>query len=787
MHPLQKIFTETPAESSVSYFWFINTCMDVELLKKQLHDMYDRHVRSVCLHPIPSAFRPLRMPTDMTPEYLSDEFFEVISAIVDECEKLGMQFYLYDEGGWPSGGACGQVLTNRPDLYERYLALDELGKIRECRVDVDRSVSAPLPDPLQKESTLEFLRLTHERYKEFAGRHFGKTMRFAFTDEPRFHPNIGGHVTWTRDMDRIFRERKGYDITPYLEALTREPHDGDPDETVNVRIDFLEVCTRLFVENYFLPIRDWCRANGLLSGGHVSREDEPAYSCHSDYGSVMKVLRALDLPGIDMIWRQLYPGLREHPFPKFASSVANQNGTPYAMAELFGACGNGLKPEEMLFYVNYFLVHGINIFVFGSYPLANKDNWVFGCRPHFGPDDPQWKYFDMLHDYTNRLSGIMAQGKPVRPAAVFFDIRTMWGGRPSEIMTNDTWLNRVSKRLFERQCGFDFLDEDVLAEAEICGTELHAGHAVYQEILLPPICRMTDDARRKLDAFIAAGGKVSSDAESAEPLIRIDPPMPRLRVEVRDLEDGSKLWFCFNNSREEMPVELNLPANGKLVWCDAESGRFFNLPGDGRFRWNFKKFGAALFLSGAEGETMPPELQTVKEIPLTGEWSLRKVQQYIFEKNRLGTVVCNDPAVPAAPGDWRKYIGNDFSGDAEYTLTFDWNEDAEEESVFLDLGEVAYACTVELNNTVLGRKYFGPYLFDTAGVLRKGRNMLKVSVTNTLANLYLSDEANALLQKQKSVAIYEPIQQAFERDSLVSGLLGPVKLRYCKYGQMKFR
>lgn len=781
MRNLQKIFTETPPESSVSYFWFINTRMDVDVLKKQLHDMYDHHVRSVCLHPIPPEFRPRKMPSDMTPEYLSDDFFAVIAEMVDECEKLGMHYYLYDEGGWPSGGACGKVIANRPELHERYLALDENGKVREFRVESQTDVQSPLPDLLQKESTQEFLRLTHARYKDFVGKHFGRTIRFAFTDEPRFHPNSGGHVTWTRDMEHIFRERKGYDITPWLEALTREPHDGDSEELVNVRIDFMEVCTRLFVENYFLPIRDWCRENGILSAGHVSREDEPADSVHSDYGSVMKVLRAMDVPGIDMIWRQLYPGLREHPFPKYASSVANQNGTPYAMAELFGACGNGIQPDEMLFYLNYFLVHGINTFVFGSYPLANKDNWVFGCRPHFGPDDPQWKYFDLLHDYLNRMSGIMAQGRPQRPVAVFFDIRSMWAGRKTEVWLRDLWHTRTAKRLFERQCCFDFLDEDVLAEAEICGTELHAGEAVYTELLLAPEYRMSPEAKKKLDEFIAAGGHVFHDAEDAAPAMVIDPPQPRLRLEVRELADGNKLWFFFNSGREPLTTDLDLPDCEKRVWCNAYDGKFYTIPGNGKFSWTFGAFEAALFLSGANGDAVLPEkLQTVKELKLDGEWTLRKVQQYIFDGNRLGTRMCHEPAIAADTGDWRPYLGNDFSGDAEYCLTFDWAGEGEGKRIFLDLGRVAYACTAELNGTGLGRKYFGPYEFDVTDVLKKGRNVLKVSVTNTLANLYLSGEARELLKKQKAVAIYEPIQQAFERESLTSGIIGPVKLRFCK-------
>ena len=261
---------------------------------------------------------------------------------------------------------------------------------------------------------------------------------------------------------------------------------------------------------------------------------------------------------------------------------------------------------------------------------------------------------------------MMSQGKPVRPVAVFYDIRTMWGGRDTELFWGERWHTGTAKRLWERQCGYDFLDEDVLAEGEICGTELHAGHAVYKEIILPPQCRMSDAARAKLDEFIAAGGRVSNDGESAEPLLKIDPPQPDLRLEMRKLEDGSKLWFFFNRSRNTISVELNLDTNGKLVWCNAHTGKFHSLPGSGKFHWSFGAFEAALFLSGAEGDPMPQEWLPVRDEVLTGEWTLRKITEHVIGENRLEVHACRESAIPAEPGDWRKYLGNDFSGEAEY-------------------------------------------------------------------------------------------------------------------------
>jgi hypothetical protein len=55
-------------------------------------------------------------PGNRTP-YLSDDWFAMIQALVEEGERLGMQLWLYDEDPVPSGGASGLVMLENPALY----------------------------------------------------------------------------------------------------------------------------------------------------------------------------------------------------------------------------------------------------------------------------------------------------------------------------------------------------------------------------------------------------------------------------------------------------------------------------------------------------------------------------------------------------------------------------------------------------------------------------------------------------------------------------------------------
>ena len=72
----------------------------------------------------------------MSPAYLSEEFHTIMEKVFDAACKMGLHWYLYDEGGWPSGSACGQVWASNPEKFSRsYAELDENGKVRIVKTE----------------------------------------------------------------------------------------------------------------------------------------------------------------------------------------------------------------------------------------------------------------------------------------------------------------------------------------------------------------------------------------------------------------------------------------------------------------------------------------------------------------------------------------------------------------------------------------------------------------------------------------------------------------------------
>ena len=131
------------------YFWIINAKMELPEMLEQLRDMAAHGARSVCLHPAP-RFRPNTF-TSMEPDYLSPEYTQIIAALVEECRRLDMNYYFYDEGGYPSGSACGRVYRSDPERFVRqYVVPDGPDNYKIIKENVSPSTPAPLPNIIAK-------------------------------------------------------------------------------------------------------------------------------------------------------------------------------------------------------------------------------------------------------------------------------------------------------------------------------------------------------------------------------------------------------------------------------------------------------------------------------------------------------------------------------------------------------------------------------------------------------------------------------------------------------------
>jgi hypothetical protein len=255
-------------------------------------------------------------------------------------------------------------------------------------------------------------------------------------------------------------------------------------------------------------------------------------------------------------------------------------------------------------------------------------------------------------------------------------------------------------------------------------------------------------------------------------MLKLSTPVWDLLVNKRILPNGEAIYLVMNTSGRKIDVTLTAPEKQPVAVADIQRREFHAVTAEnGSWQWSFAPYAAYCFILGETEVSSAPATPT-QEIRTLNNWTLAPVNRFYADEPRTEKI-CAAP-IPVKLGDWQDILGTDFSGDAEYTTTF--RCDCPEEKLFLDLGEVKYACEVKLNGKSLGKKFFPPYVFELQGKVKRGINKLTVTVTNTLANAIDEKVQEYWKINHPPVSPYNILEKEFEKESLASGLFGPVKL-----------
>jgi len=199
------------------YTWVWNDRLNKDQVIAQVQDMANHGALTPMVISEPKSFRPRTMPTRLEPDYLSQEYLQIYRTMVQSAAAQQMNVWLYDEGGWPSGSVCGEIVKSHPELAKQRLirrrviswqgrtikipsdcvfaGLYQKITSKSCssrfiralqsgqteKIEITHSIvwffyakkEGTYPDLLNPKSTQEFLRLTHEAYKTHLAEYFG--------------------------------------------------------------------------------------------------------------------------------------------------------------------------------------------------------------------------------------------------------------------------------------------------------------------------------------------------------------------------------------------------------------------------------------------------------------------------------------------------------------------------------------------------------------------------------------------------------------------------------------
>lgn len=659
---LRASFADPPAEFRPAPLWVWNDELDWPRLEEQLRQFAARGTGGVFVHPRPGL---------MT-EYLGDEWFSLWKRSLALGKELGLEVHIYDENSYPSGFSGGHVPSLAPDtagrvlLYEWRESTDgvpwmdkatvavyavekrEDGAPRAYRRIVQGDTAsagervlvtriAPVPaaewtagfpyvDLTDPRTTEVFLQTTYERYRREVGDEFGRTVLWAFSDEPELSKSQGwdgpGLPLSLRTLAE-FRKRRGYDLADHLPSLH-----WDAGDFRRLRFDYWETIHELLAEAFFQPMFAWCDRNRLQWTGHWWEHLWPEpWSTPSD----MSMNAFQHVPGIDLLAFQT-DGLRAHGVEphmlltvKQVASVAHQLGRPRVLSETYGGGGWGLGLEDMKRLGDWEIVHGINLVIphlaHATVRGPRKRDWP----QSFSDAAEWWKDYRVHADHVGRLSLAMASGRAVSRTLVLNPSTAAYlVARRSEASGANPDLERIKasqgellQRLADHQVDFDLGDEYLLDWfGGVEGPRLRVGRALYDVVVWPAgmdnlrqatldrlsvyarnggaIVGLGEPATVLVDgrpseaarALVARVARVATGEELLGVLHRLAPPRVRFETEVppgvgfaeRELDGGDRL-LLFNNAGQE-PVETVavLQGTGRVEAWDTVSGAVDTYP-----------------------------------------------------------------------------------------------------------------------------------------------------------------------------------------------------------------
>jgi len=551
-------------------FWSWNDELQKEELNRQIEEMSTAGLGGYFMHG----------RSGLKVEYLGKDWCDCIEAGIKRGKETGLDAWIYDDEGWPSGFAGG-IVNGMSEAYQaKYMTAEVLQHPAELSQEellgvysltgedsysytlvgngdfsqyekllvIRRRVQPYYIDVMSKEAIDAFLKVTHQAYYDRFGEDFGKTMKGFFTDEPRFTCKMG-QLPWSDGLGEEFHKRYGYDLIDYLPCLFYEYQGFE-----KVRYDFYRLVNDLFVTNYMKNIYDWCEEHNCYVTGHIMME-ETIFSQMSTTGGVMPFYEYEHIPGIDWLRRRIETPV----IGKQVSSVASQLGRKQVLTESFALTGWNVSFEELKWIMEWQYVNGVNLLCQHLQAYSLKGSRKRDYPPSLFLQQSWWKEYKNFNDYTARLGAALSAGKeeadflvlhPMRSGYITFD-----GTRTDKMVTLDRKFSKLSAELSALHISYQYGDETIISKyGKVENSLFQVGAMAYRGVILPTMYSIDEITLKLLLRFLSQGGRVVSLGEFPTYTNGSKADLEMLREKVTRLSTTNILSFCKENALQAVSI-----------------------------------------------------------------------------------------------------------------------------------------------------------------------------------------------------------------------------------------
>lgn len=644
---------------------------------------------------------------------------------------------------------------------------------------------------------------------------YGKSLGYIMMDSWE-----AGIQNWTDEMPVGFRQRRGYDLIPFLPALAGHVVNSAA-ESDRFLWDFRRTLVDMFAENHYGTITSFLHKQGIKTYGEAG-----GVSLESIEDALLNK-KFVDIPMGEFWVKDLHPSSMYYQDVRGAASAAHVYGKNLVAAESFTG-GNYEAPYTLKKISDYWFTQGINRLVFHTsahQPLDTKPgNTMVGT--HFNRNITWAELAKPFTTYLSRVAYMLQQGQYVADIVYLLN-----EGAPA---TMPFWGAGLQPAVPEGHA-YDYINADALLTRMSVNAEgrltLPDGMS-YAALVLPATQQMTVPLLRRIKSLVDKGAVVIGPKPSLAPGLTgfpgADEEVSRLANDIwGDLDGmsriarvcgkGKVMWgmppgVVMDSLKIGPDVAYSKPLDAGLSWIhrrDGERDIYFVVNRSD----TLQDFHVRFRVSGKDASYWHPDNGSVTPASYRIQEGYTEVPLHLEEREAVFVVFDKKTATPyrtepietlqplfAIEGPWEvsfapglgaperaqfeklvSWTNNPdegikyFSGTAVYRKTFQVDRKliVPGQKVLLDLGKIGDIAEVYLNDVRLDTLWKAPYRSNVTGVLKPGANRLEIRVTNEWSNRLIGDRLAAPEKKVLS-AYTPPFGGRYQLRE--SGLLGPVRL-----------
>lgn len=789
-------------------WWWMGSAVDKENLKWNLDEYAKAGIGAVEITPLYGV-----QGNDKNDiPYLSPKWMDMLKFVEKENKQVGIETDMATGTGWPFGGpwvpiseaACKAVFVDTiVDVKQKLMEIEFNVPQKECAFAKLKVIKAfPVEGEKYKKRVIALYESrTRQKVKRAAPGgegyvidHFDSTAvanylqhidsAFVASKTPYPHTFFNDSyevygANWTPNLLTEFEKFHGYKLQDKFPEFL----DGD----AVVVSDYRETLGDMLLHNFTEQWTKWANKRGAITRNQA----------HGSPANLIDCYAAVDIPEIEGFGLTDFgiKGLRKDPgktrpnfsdlsMLKYAPSAAHITGKKYTSSETFTwltehfrTSLSQMKPDMDLMFcagVNHMFFHGT------AYSPKNDPwpGWKFYASVDMSPTNSIWRDAPELMKYITNCQTYLQWGQPDNDFLVYLPVRDMWRKDTKNwLMQFD--IHSMAKKAPEfikvildiDKAGFDcdYISDKYLRTCTFKNGMIEtAAGTRYKGIIIPGNNIMPSDVIEHISELKSQGAKIIKGDNIKAMEQAAKPELMRKNLGLKMIRRANSIghhYFIANLTSKDIASGVALAVNEKYgIWYNPMTGKYHEATIGAK--------GIQLNLKSGESRILITSNKPVDE------W---KLGSKVKVGGKEAIAAADSKTIDLTANSWKlsftedaPKVGETFNlkgvkswedlsdkakvmmGTGVYETTIKLSKDDAKKQWTIDLGDVRESARVYINGEYVGCAWAVPYILNCQDKLVKGKNTLRIEVTNLPANRIAEmDRQGVKWRKMKEINVVD--------------------------------